>query len=105
MKLNQNMLNQFMKQMKVENIDANKVIIETSTGKMIFDDPQVVKMGMKGQESFSVTGEFHEEGDSDFSEDDVKLVMEKTGKSKSEVIKVLEAAKGDIAEAIMKLGK
>ena len=36
-------------------------------------------------------------------QDDVKLVMEQTGKSEKEARKALEETKGDIAEAIMKL--
>ena len=38
-----------------------------------------------------------------FSDDDVNLVVEKTGKNEKEVRKTLEDVGGDIAEAIVKL--
>jgi len=103
--INQRMLNQFMKQMKVEDINAKRVIIEQSDNrKIIIENPKVVKMGLQGQESFNVSGDVKfEENEEKYTEEDINLVMEKTKKSKSEVINALEETKGDIAEAILKL--
>jgi len=91
-----------MKQMgiKQEEIAAERVIIEKSDGKIIIENPNVQKIVMQGQESWQITGEAREE--SGITEDDIKMVMEKTGKSKAEARKALEET-GDIAEAIVKL--
>ena len=94
-----------MKQMGIrqEGVEAERVIIESGEKRIIIEPANVVKMTMQGQESWQITGEAREETKEEgISEDDVKLVMEKTGKSEKEVRKVLEETK-DIAEAILKL--
>jgi NACalpha-BTF3-like transcription factor len=58
---------------------------------------------MQGQETYQVSGEAREESDENFSEEDVSMVVEKTGKNKEEVIDFLEKNHGDIALAIMEL--
>ena len=96
-----------MKQMgiKQEEIDASRVIIEkTDGGKVIIDNPNVLKVNMQGQESFQITGdvsegEVEEEG---FSEDDFQMIIEKTGKS-LDIIKESLNKTNDIAETIMEL--
>ena len=47
-----------MRQMgiKQQNIDAKSVIIETGTGRLIIDDPEVVQITMQGQKSFQISG-------------------------------------------------
>ncbi len=94
-----------MKQLGIdqEEVDAKRVIIERENGKIIIDNPSVQKIKVKGEESFQITGEVREEAEG-IREEDVKLVMEKTGKNAAEAKKALEAAGGDIAEAILKLG-
>ena len=100
-----------MRQMgiKTEQIEASKVIIEkVDGGKIILSNPSVQKMNMQGQESWQITGEESfedEEAEESVKENDVKLVMEKTGKSEKEAKKALEEAEGDIAEAIVELGE
>jgi len=94
-----------MKQLgiKQDEIDANRVVIERDSGNIVIENPGVQKVEMKGNVSWQITGDVHE-GNSEpkMDEDDVKLVMDKTGKSEEEVRKVLEDTK-DIAEAIVKL--
>jgi nascent polypeptide-associated complex subunit alpha len=95
-----------MKQLGIQQneIDATRVIIEKSDGgKLVVENPQVSKVTMQGQETLQVMGEISEESGEAFSEEDVKLVMEKSGKGEEEVRKVLEGTNGDIAEAIVKL--
>jgi nascent polypeptide-associated complex subunit alpha len=58
---------------------------------------------MQGQESYQVTGEAVEESGESFSEEDVKMVVEQSGKSEDEVKAALEESDGDIAEAIVGL--
>src|SRR3989344_7145151 len=81
-----------MKQMGInqEEIEASRVIIECSDKKIIIEAPSIQKIKMQGQGSYQISGEEHEESNESFSEDDISLVMEKTGKSKDEVIQVLE---------------
>jgi nascent polypeptide-associated complex subunit alpha len=95
-----------MKQMGIdqEEIDSERVIIETKDGgKIVVENAQVVKITMKGQDSFQVQGDVSEGESKGYSEDDVKLVMEKTGKDEERVKKVLEEVNGEVAEAIVKL--
>lgn len=96
-----------MKQMgiKTEAIDASKVIIEkTDGGKIVLSNPTVQKMTMQGQDSWQITGEESEEAEG-IREEDIKLVMEKTGKKEKEAREALEESGGEIAEAIVKLSK
>ena len=104
--VNPKQMQQAMKQMgiKQEEIDASKVTIEKNDGsKIIIDNPSVQKIIMQGNESFQISGEVSEESSELFSEDDVKAVIEKTGCTKEQAIKVLESTNGDLAEAIMEL--
>jgi len=95
-----------MKQLgiKQEEIDSQRVIIEkVDGGKVVIENPNVVKINMQGQDSWQISGEAREEeSDEGISEEDIRLVIEKTGKSEEEVRKVLKE-NGDIAEAIMSL--
>lgn len=92
-----------MKQLgiKQENIDANRVIIESSSKRVIIDNPQVTKVIMQGQEQFQITGDVTEE-EQGFSDEDIAMIMEKTHKSREEVQESLEKTK-DIAETILEL--
>ena len=98
-------MKQMMKQLGInqEEIEAERIIIEKTDGsKIVISNPNVQKIKMQGQESFQISGDIIEE-EAGIKEEDVKLVMEKTGKSKEESIKALEEENGDIAEAILKL--
>ena len=70
--------------------------------KVVIENPSVQKIMMKGQESWQITGESHDEA-LGVSEEDIKLVMEKTGTSKEKAKKALEDVCGEVAEAIVKL--
>ena len=90
---------------KQEEIDAVRVIIEKADSKIIIEPANVIKMTMQGQANWQITGEAREETkEAGISEEDIKLVMEKTGKSEKEVRKVLNETK-DIAEAIVRLSE
>ena len=94
-----------MKQMgiKQEEVDASRVVIEKNDGnKVVIDNPNVVKIVMQGQESWQITGDVSEEA-LGVSDEDVRLVMEKTGKSFEECKSVLKENDGDIAQAIVDL--
>jgi nascent polypeptide-associated complex subunit alpha len=84
-------------------VNAHRVIIECADKKIILDEPSVVKISMQGQVSYQISGPEHEESTEEFNEEDVKMVMDKTGKSREEVVSFLKENDGDIALAIMEL--
>ena len=92
-----------MKQMgiKSQDLNAKKVIIETDSGNIIVDSPQVVQITMQGQKSFQISGSIREES----SSEDVKMVMEQTNCTQEQAKEALKEAEGDIAEAILKLSE
>ncbi len=103
--INPKQMQAVMKQMGINQteISSSRVIIEKEDGgKIVINNPSVVKIKMQGQESFQISGDVSEEEGEKFSEEDVKTVMEKTGASKKEAEKALEET-GDLADAIMKL--
>jgi len=104
-KINPKMIEQTMKRMGISQtpMDVKRVIFEMQNSNLIIDEPSVTKVIMQGQETYQVSGEAREESNQAFSDEDVKIVMEKTGKSEEEVRKVLEENNGDIAKTIISL--
>ena len=110
--MNSRQLNQMMKRfgINVKNIDnVEKVIIQTDTKEYVFDTAEVTVMEAQGQKTFQIIGEpivKTRGGDSETTlKEDIKLIMEQTGKSEAEVQKALKETNGDLAEAILKLSK
>ena len=105
MGVNPKQMQAMMKQMGInqQDIPSLRVIIEKEDGgKLIINDPSVLRIKMQGQESFQITGDVSEEESKKFSEEDIKIVMEKTSCSKEKAITALEKT-GDLAEAILEL--
>ena len=103
--INPKQMQAVMKQMGMSQTDipSSRVIIEKEEGgRIVIDNPSVVKIKMQGQESFQITGDVSEENEEKFSENDIKVVMEKTNCSEEDAKKALEET-GDLADAIMKL--
>ena len=100
---NPKQMEKMMKQMGIKNtpIEAKRVVIETGEGNLVIGDPQVMMVEMHGQKTFQVSGDVSEEGAS--SDGDIRMVMEKTGKSRGEAEAALEKSGGDIAGAILSL--
>lgn len=94
---------------KSSQLDASRVIIEKSDGTVvIIENPSVTQVDMQGQQSFQITGTVSagnlspkQKGGED---EDVNLIMEKTGASREEAESALAESGGDIASAIEKLG-
>jgi nascent polypeptide-associated complex subunit alpha len=110
--MNSRQLNQMMKRfgINVKNIDnVEKVIIQTDTKEYVFDTAEVTVMEAQGQKTFQIIGEpivKTRGGDSETTlKEDIKLIMEQTGKSEAEVQKALKETNGDLAEAILKLSQ
>jgi alpha-NAC-related protein len=106
-KINPKQLEGMMKKMGISNaqIDAKRVIIECDGENIIIDEPNVMKVSMQGQESWQITGEARSESREGFSDEDVEMVMQKTGKKEAEVREFLKENGGDIALAIMELSR
>ena len=104
-KINPKQIEKVMKQMGIqqEELDAKRVIIELEDSNLVIDEPSVTKVMMQGKETWQISGDAKEESKESFSDGDVEMVMEKTGKGEEEVRKVLEGNNGDIAGAIMEL--
>lgn len=106
--LNPKKMQAMMKQlgMNQEDISAEKVTIEKSDGgKIIIENPSVVKIAMQGQENFQISGDISEQNESPevgISEEDVKMVMEKTGCAEGQARDALEKT-GDLTDAILEL--
>ncbi len=115
MKLNNRRMMEAMKRLGItqKEIDATEVIIKTPEKLIVIKQPQVVKVNLMGQETFQVVGIIEEKSLNDSNEDsndefnpskeDIKIIMEKTGVSEEEAIRVLKKNKGDIAASILEL--
>ncbi len=106
--MNPRKMAQAMKKMGIQQveIDAQEVIIKCADKEIVINSPQVSKVNMMGQETYQVVGQAEERAllsDPDINEEDVKTVVEQTGKSEDDARAAIEEAKGDLAEAIMKL--
>ena len=106
--INPSQMKAMMKQMgiKQEDIQAERVIIETVDRRIIIEPASVQKIMMQGQTTWQIGGDAREETkEESIKEEDIQMVAEKTGKSEGEARKALEEAGGDIAEAIVKLSE
>ncbi|BDC17129.1 nascent polypeptide-associated complex protein [Acidianus sp. HS-5] len=91
---------------KAEKIDALRVTIETADEIITIESPMVMRTSVGGQEAIVVSGgetkvEKKNSQKVEVKDEDVKFVMEQTGKPENEVKEALIKANGDIAKAIM----
>lgn len=102
-------MNQMMKRLGIdihEIPDVQEVIIRTAREEYRFEAPEVTVMTAQGQKTYQVVGKpavQAREAELVISEADIQMVVEQSGKSAEEARAALEATKGDIAEAIVKL--
>ena len=109
--LNPKKMQAVMKQMGIsqDEIDANRVIIETDKNNITINNPSVTKVNMQGQDTFQISGDISEEaGESeetskDTTQDDIKTIMEKANCLEEEAKMALEKANGDLTEALLDL--
>ncbi len=83
---------------RAEQIPVKRVVFEMDGETWIFENPVVIETSMGGQRAYQIMGEPRRE--QGVSEEDVEILMERTGKSREEVIEALKKAKGDLAEAL-----
>lgn len=90
--------------MQQEEIDAVAVIIRTKKEDIIIREPSVLKMNMMGQDSYQISGtEEVRRIEPEFSEEDIKMVMEQGSCSEEKAKQVLKDTDGDLAQAIINL--
>lgn len=97
-----------MKQMGIQQqeLDALQVIIRTEDKEYIFDQPEVSKINMMGQDTYQVVGTPRVEEVSQevtIDHDDIQTVMEQANVSEDAAKDALIKTNGDLAEAIMNL--
>ena len=95
--------------------DVQQVIIRTSSKDIVIDEPEVAILQVQGQKMYQVIGgQVSEQTPSQrlaagkaaaptFSEEDVQLVADQTGKSLEKAKEALEECQGDLAKAILLL--
>ncbi len=91
---------------KQHDLNASKVVITLDDKELIFENPQVSKVNMMGQETYQVVGTpIEQERDStpEISDEDIEIVVNQTGVTIDEARKAIETTKGDLAEAIITL--
>ena len=108
--MNPRKMNQMMKKMGIQQveIDATEVIIKTPEKEIVIQSPSVSKVNMMGQQTYQVVGEEHERAlstEPEIGEDDIKTVMEQTGADEQKAREAIKEAKGDLAQAIMRLSE
>jgi len=108
--VNPRQMQQMMRKMGIsqDELEASQVIIKLADRKLVFDNPQVSKVDMMGQETYQVIGTPNEypledDEDLDISEEDIKTVMDQTGSNRDVALNAILESNGDLAEAILKL--
>ncbi|WP_256298255.1 nascent polypeptide-associated complex protein [Haloarchaeobius salinus] len=122
--LNPRKMKQMMKQMGIDvtEIDAEEVVIRTEEHDLVFEDAEVTKMDARGQETYQIVGEpseqahgelesgdagadadSDEDDDGGIPQDDIDIVVARTGAREDEARAALKANDGDLAAAVDQL--
>ncbi len=94
--------------------DVKQVIIQTADKDIVIEEPEVMIMNVQGQKMYQIIGgDVSEQAPGQslkaqaakpaFSEEDVQLVADQTGKSIEKAKEALEECGGDLAKAILLL--
>jgi len=103
---NPNNMEKMMKQMgmDMDEIPAKRVIVETDDGReLVFESPQLNKIEAQGKEIFNLQGDYTEQAAGP-DQEDVELVMEKTGASEADAKQAIQEH-DDLTAAIMPLSE
>ncbi len=96
-------MEKMMKQLglEMESVPAARVTVETEDGReLVFESPELNRMEVQGQTMFQLQGDYTEQDAG--SDEDIELIMEKTGASEAEARDALEEH-DDLTAAIMSL--
>ncbi|MFB6299943.1 MAG: nascent polypeptide-associated complex protein [Halobacteriales archaeon] len=113
-------MKQMMDQMGIdlEELDASSVVITLEDGgELVFDEPDVTRMDARGEQTYQIIGDPDtreaaaavEDADADtdddggIPQDDIDLVVQRTGADEAAAREALEAENGDLAAAINRL--
>lgn len=117
-KISPKQLRQMEKQMKKMGMNmkelegVEQVVITLKDKEIVIKNAEVSIMKAMGTETYQISGNAEErikgadtdsEAEIEISADDIDLVSSQTGKTKEEAENALKEAKGDLAEAIMRL--
>ncbi len=95
--------------MKMDDVEGvEEVIIRCRDKDIVISPAEVNIMNVMGSETYQITGEAREverEVVLEINEEDIELVSNQAGVSKEVAEDALKEAKGDLAEAIMKLNQ
>ena len=102
--MNNKQMEKMMKQMgmQMNEIDAREVIIKCADSQIRIESPQVIIANIMGKKVYQVSGnEKHESLVP--KKDDVRMVMEQTGKDEKTVTEKLKELNNDLAKVILEL--
>ena len=96
-------LEKMMKRMniKTKEIPAIKVTIETENKIITITNPEVMIADIMNKRTYQITG--NESVEDKIHEEDIKMVMDKTGRDREDVVKKLKELNNDIARSIIEL--
>lgn len=102
-KVDSEKVQEMMKKMnlKIRELKAEEVIIKCRDKNIIISEPEIMIADMLGKEVYQISGVVSEA--ERISEEDIKLIMKKTGKDRETVVQKLEDLNNDLAKAIMEL--
>ena len=94
-------IQQMMKKlnMDIRELEAEEVIIKQKNKTLKIKNPEIMIANLMGKDVYQISGQIYES----VSEDDIKLVMEQTGKDRQTVEQKLEELNNDLAKVIMEL--
>jgi len=89
-----------------QEIEAEEVLIKCAEKEIIITNPSVIKVNLMGEDTFQITGNIIERKKTyEPEENDIKIVVEKTGVSRERAVDALKENNGDLASAILSLKK
>ena len=94
-----------MKQLgiKIREIRAEEVLIR-SEREIRIRDPRISVIEYGGERFYMISGREEVSEEIKFSEEDIKILMERTGKSREDVERALKESGGDLLKALEILG-
>lgn len=87
--------------LNVQQVEAEVVVIKSKGKNIIISKPEIMIAKLMGRDVYQITGEVSESVP--VSEDDIQMVMDKTGKDRNTVVRKLEELNNDLAKAILEL--
>ncbi len=95
--------------MKMEDIEGvEEVVIKCEDKDIVISNPEVNVMTVMGSDTYQITGdaqEIEKEVEIEINQEDIELVANQAGVSAEDAENALIEAKGDLAEAILKLNQ